>query len=118
MGNDEVKTEKIRVMGLVREKDVKKTWLTEHAKRQAAHAEAAAAVEAECERARNADGKAPPAVPKQASAGSLDVISAKAPNALRFDLHQRQGRHQVMYGDGRARMLSKVYLNGEWIYAL
>ncbi|CAE8603750.1 unnamed protein product, partial [Polarella glacialis] len=55
------------------------------------------------------------------------VAQGKAnPNSLRFALQQRQHKHQVVQGDGRAKMLSKVFLNGamahevgvfEWIYA-
>mmetsp|Transcript_26734 Transcript_26734/g.63646 ORF Transcript_26734/g.63646 Transcript_26734/m.63646 type:complete len:115 (+) Transcript_26734:67-411(+) len=38
------------------------------------------------------------------------------PNTWRYDKPQRQLKHQVLQGDGRAKMLSRVFLNGEWTY--
>uniref|UniRef100_A0A7S1WMI7 Uncharacterized protein n=1 Tax=Alexandrium catenella TaxID=2925 RepID=A0A7S1WMI7_ALECA len=35
----------------------------------------------------------------------------------RFGHQNRQLKHQMMQGDGRAKMLSRVFVNGEWIYA-
>mmetsp|Transcript_143974 Transcript_143974/g.203698 ORF Transcript_143974/g.203698 Transcript_143974/m.203698 type:complete len:118 (-) Transcript_143974:85-438(-) len=38
------------------------------------------------------------------------------PNTHRYAKPQRQLKHQVLQGDGRAKMLSRVFLNGEWTY--
>ncbi|CAJ1365977.1 unnamed protein product [Effrenium voratum] len=35
------------------------------------------------------------------------------PNTWRYDKPQRQLKHQVLQGDGRAKMLSRVFLNGD-----
>mmetsp|Transcript_100655 Transcript_100655/g.194431 ORF Transcript_100655/g.194431 Transcript_100655/m.194431 type:complete len:87 (-) Transcript_100655:140-400(-) len=42
---------------------------------------------------------------------------AATPNAHRYPQHRRQLKHQVRHGDGRAHMLSRVFLNGQWTYA-
>lgn len=41
---------------------------------------------------------------------------AKNPNA-HFALSQRHGRHMILCGDGRSKLLTRVFLNGSWTYA-
>jgi len=95
---DEAKTELIRIRGIEKTKELSKNWKVEHAKREARQAEAAAAVQLEFERARNPRAKKEP---KPSVAGS-DVVLASNPNAARYALQQRQRKHQVVYGDGKA----------------
>merc|ERR1712070_778201 len=97
------KTEKVRVNGLLREKQAKKLWMEEHRKREERKLQDAAAMEAECERARSKSAGF-----TKASTDGPEASTASNPNS-RFALHQRQGRNgmQVCYGDGRPGMLSR-----------
>eukprot|EP00933_Yihiella_yeosuensis_P008959 TRINITY_DN114683_c0_g1_i1.p1 TRINITY_DN114683_c0_g1~~TRINITY_DN114683_c0_g1_i1.p1 ORF type:complete len:141 (+),score=24.69 TRINITY_DN114683_c0_g1_i1:101-523(+) len=52
----------------------------------------------------------------KAAALFRDPAMVCRPNSCRYAPQQRQGKHQVRQGDGRGRMLSRVFLNGEWTY--
>eukprot|EP00434_Breviolum_minutum_P040728 symbB.v1.2.036206.t1/scaffold5056.1/size31392/2 len=56
---------------------------------------------------------------KRAGQQATEVTMATAfrrPNTWRYAKPQRQLKHQVLQGDGRPKMLSRVFLNGEWTY--
>jgi len=108
---DEAKTERIRSQECEREKQIKKTWQKKHLQRQALEAEAREQAEADILAIRS---KIAPLGPTVASS---EPVSSKNPNSDRFAVHQRQGKHTVIHGDTRPMMLSRVFLNGKWIYA-
>ncbi|CAL1168987.1 unnamed protein product [Cladocopium goreaui] len=43
-------------------------------------------------------------------------VKFQNPNTWRYAKPQRQLKHQVLQGDGRPKILSRVFLNGEWTY--
>lgn len=59
------------------------------------------------------DGSATPA-----PARKQIVRQAPVPNIENFPSHRRQGATQVVFGDGRARVLSKVFRHGKWTYVM
>merc|ERR1712093_536203 len=101
---DEAKTEQRRINDLSRQKEISKRWKKEHEQREAQKADAVAAVQMQCEQARSKGMKASSAKPDaKPGGGACGAYAAQ----------QRQGRHQIVMGDGRARMLSRVFLHGQ-----
>mmetsp|Transcript_102918 Transcript_102918/g.291480 ORF Transcript_102918/g.291480 Transcript_102918/m.291480 type:complete len:87 (+) Transcript_102918:108-368(+) len=45
------------------------------------------------------------------------TASQKAFGTCHVAPHRRQLKHQMVQGDGRGRMLSRVFVNGQWVYA-
>mmetsp|Transcript_31639 Transcript_31639/g.87347 ORF Transcript_31639/g.87347 Transcript_31639/m.87347 type:complete len:173 (-) Transcript_31639:217-735(-) len=43
-------------------------------------------------------------------------VALKNPNEFQFPRCQRQFKTQVVFGDGRAQLLTRVFLNGKWTY--
>mmetsp|Transcript_72594 Transcript_72594/g.212944 ORF Transcript_72594/g.212944 Transcript_72594/m.212944 type:complete len:135 (+) Transcript_72594:58-462(+) len=110
---NEVLSERVRVHDVMREKKLSLRSQETQRLRSEAHAEAR-------QRCLSASAMARlRGTPGQASADGASGAAGRAfkmPNAHCYPQHQRQMKMQMRQGDGKAHLLTRVFLNGEWVY--